>query len=193
MYDKSNDITKDKIFRLLIALPIGIFFIWFLFRGIAHISYYIYYKPIYAIFGNSLYLPFYLYILKRLPLIFFFFVISIITKGWFKLIPIMIMIFLMGISYFHVIKDIAFIHKEKYAVGEYDVNTLRASRGKKGIYHYVMSKPNDIYSIVNMDIYQYKELALLKDSDNKHGLKKKMIVVYYLPDTNIMLKYEKIF
>ena len=188
MYDESEEITRDTIILMIIAVLIGIFFIWFCFRGIHLISYRLYYKPFYAIFHDSLYLPFYLYILNRLPLITLFFIISITAKRRYKLIPITITIFLIGIAYFHVIKDIAFICKEKYAVGEYDVNTLRTGRNKSTPY-YVMSKPDDIYSTIEMNVYQYKESALLKEPD-KYGFKKKIMVVYYLPNTKIMLKYE---
>jgi len=95
----------------------------------------------------------------------------------------------MGIGYLNVIKDIAFINKEKYAVGEYDVNTIREG-SKRNAPRYVMSNSNNMYSIVEMDVYQYKELVLLKEPD-KYGLKKKIIEVYFLPNTNIMLKYEE--
>ena len=181
--------NSNKIITVVIASLIGIFFIWFFFKGIYHISYWIYYKPFYAIFNNSLYLPFYLYILKHLPLIILFFVISIITKRWYKLIPIAIMIVLVGIGYFNVIKDITFINKEKYTIGEFDVNTIREGSNKNAP-RYVMSSPNDMYSIVEMNVYQYKKLVLLKEPD-EYGFKKKIIKVYFLPNTNIMLKYEE--
>lgn len=183
MLKKSNEITKDKIIRLIILLPVGIFILWFFFRGIYHISYWIWYKPAYTVFGDNLYLPFVLYIIRYLSLptvLLIFFLVKL--KKWYKTIPVIIMILMVCIFGRNVFKDIIFIHNAKYAVEEFNISSLRKSHIKSRPI-YIMNQ--GVYTkTVEMDIYQYNRLILQKEKTENDK-----ISVYFLPNTRIMLKY----
>ena len=85
-------------------------------------------------------------------------------------------------------RDIVFIGKEKYLVIECNINSLAKHKRKTNEYYniYGIERINGKTSIgIEMDFYQYNELMKEKNTNGS-----KILVVYYLPNTKRMLKYE---
>lgn len=168
------------------------------------ILYYTYYKPFYALFKKSLYLPFNLYIWRQFAIEYFQFILFpffllivfvVIEKRLKKRIVLftgIILLFFLSDGY-NISKDIIFKHKDHYITKICSLDTLSESGGGKGIVNYRIYFYNrsDRHLIkyyesrIEMDIYQYRKLELLKKDND--GL---LLLVYYLPNTRRMLKYE---
>ncbi len=93
-------------------------------------------------------------------------------------------------------KDMNFAVKEKYLTVRCDINTLRSYLYRRsGGGRRIPSRRFDISSVeqtangrrlfIDMDFYQYRELLKLRQQDSN-----KIVTVYYLPNSERMLKYE---
>ena len=159
--------------------------------------YWIYYMPFYTIFENSLYLSFYLYVAALLIscTLILFLAIVLIRKKTKKNIACGILFVILSIVllYFNgkdAFNDIVFIAKEKYLTVECNINSLKkVQTGNKGRRIYEINSIEKIerkYVYIEMNFYQYTEL--LKEQNTNEN---KILLVYYLPNTKIMLKYEE--
>jgi hypothetical protein len=150
--------------------------------------YWIYYKPFYTIFENSVYLPFYLYAARILILFGGLFVANLIYK--FKIWAKLIMVLTTGATLFFlgrdIYKDIIFMNTEKYLTIECDLNTLKIHRSRRNRYYKIQSaaRINGKALSIEMDFYQYNKL-LKEQKENGY----RIIMVPYLPNTKRMLMY----
>jgi len=160
------------------------------------ILYWIYYKPLYAIFGSNFYLPFYLYAASFLLLcLLFFFGSAYSLKKGHKIFMSCVLIFMFVISEKTVFQDFIFLKKEKYKTTECDLGSLCELTNTGGAkYQYTVWQIGNNFTgknnlVTNMDFYQYRELLKEKEKiGGKSGVK--ILTVYYLPNTKRMLKYE---
>jgi len=166
-------------------------------------SYWLFYKPLYSIFGNSgiEYLPFYLDILSfALWIIFWGCVISFAYSKWKpksrgdKIKKIIFSTFFVGLAVFFIVffgreyyGDFKEIAQHHVFQTECDINGLLIG-GRKVDRYYLMSNDNSVNSNSNgieMDVYQYKKLKEIKEKMPDAILK-----VNYLPNTMWLIKYE---
>jgi hypothetical protein len=183
---KGNIITAMAFLFAVGCVAVIIFFDWAL--------YWAYYKPLYTLFGSSLYLPFYLYIGGILIIIAFLlfvvfsprerhensYIVGKIVAGAFAVA----VLFFAGRD---VCRDIRFIENEGYLTIACNVRALRAVHHRKSTSYEIYSaeKRNGKIVDIEMDFYQYHEL---QQKYGEHG--HEIITVYYLPHTERMLKYE---
>jgi hypothetical protein len=160
---------------LIIALLLPIAGEWIL--------YWIYYKPLYTLFKNSIYLPIYLdHLGSSLALVFF--TIMIFTqfkKIIAKIIGLLVIVGIVFLLSKGIYKDIGFINAEKYRIIECNIETLvRSDRGQGGRFYYRIKgnvKNNGKMLSIEMDFYQYIELLKIKDE----GINI-MVTINYVPD-----------
>jgi hypothetical protein len=151
--------------------------------------YWIYYKPLYTIFENSIYLPFYLHAASILILFGGLFIVNL--KFECKVYTKIIWVLIVGTGLFfigrNIYKDIIFMNTKKYLTVECNLNTLRSYRSRRNKYYEIYSteKINGKTLSVKMDFYQYNKL-LNERKENKN----RIIKIHYLPNTKRMLIYE---
>ena len=169
-----------------------------------NILYWLYYKPLYSLFSNYLYFPFCLYIISWLLFAGLFVVLlsplwsysKKMDKKWQKnrKIGYVVVMIIMAGGTFVLVKnacnDFKIIRKESYWVAEYEIGKLEryVTKGKGvTIKYYLNSKSGLKNERININLYQYKELfELQKQLQNNN----QVIKIYYLPNTQRMLKYE---
>jgi hypothetical protein len=165
------------------------------------IGYWIYYKPLYTVFENSFYLPFYVYAAGSVI------VYCVLLAGavacfrsfcnkkisW----EIVIIIGFLVLAFFlvgkNIYKDVAFMNASKYTTAECDLDTLKVyyhNTGRFAVKYYGIktaerATANGRELIIEMDFYQYNEL-LKKKKENRD----RAIMVFYLPNTKKMLNYQ---
>jgi len=150
------------------------------------IGYMIYYKPIYTIFRNQIYIPFYLYLINC-SIIFCILMLSIllyVESYRVKIIMSIILFFIFYFIYRNIIRDIIIILNEKYKSIECDLDTLSINNVKTK-YFYEISSVETVNSnniTIRMDFYQYHKLLKMK-LENKNNI----VIVYFLPNTRKML------
>jgi hypothetical protein len=185
-------ISRQKVSPIVVLIFCISIILALIFRE--YIAYWMYYKPFYTLFKNSIYLPLYLYGGGYLLFAIIINIISIKhreTKLRSKIIIIVITIVLLFFLEINVYKDLLFTANEKYLKTECNINSLARIRsiGSGPIRYYKIYSnieiDRNILSSIEMDFYQYSELKKLQ-AENKN----KIIIVYYLPNTEKMLKYE---
>jgi hypothetical protein len=187
-FDKSQ---KIRIMIILAMISIAAIVVVLLFRWI---RYWLYYKPLYAIFGGNLYFPFYLYLAVFVILGTFFLVVSLTLK--YKLAPkimissVLVIVILLWCGFHY--KDFVSIKNNEFMTVQCDLSHLRVYQTDvkplRSFSHYQirgLEKVDGKYLYINMDYYQYHEL-LTERNENKI----ERITVYYLAHSRRMLKYE---
>jgi hypothetical protein len=141
--------------------------------------YWMYYKPLYTLFGENLYFPIYLYVAHGVIILLLFFALNMFIKYKLAMKTTVSLILVAGLllvcDTFR--KDFIFINSGKFMTAEFDLSRLKKIRHRR-IYSYQIE-------YIKMDFYQYNQL-LAEQKENHNG----MIRVYYLPDSGRMLKFE---
>jgi hypothetical protein len=185
---------KANLKGLAIILAIVVVFLIAVFSTLREWTFYwIYSKPLYTLFGDSLYSPVYVHWAGALLVLAVLLIIFIITfkKKISKIISALILLAIMSFFSYRYYQDIVCINTQKYTAIECNLDSMkRIKRHSHGhIYYDYQINSNEIigkrYVWIEMDFYQYRELLKLQ---NEKG--NKIIQVYYLPSSKRMLKYE---
>lgn len=194
--------TNDLLSILAVAAIVGLYLMFIFGRWT---TYWLWYKPVYAMFPDSLYLPLYLHLSSFAIMCIVLFVVAIFlvrkprTKsgvaGAIFLGALSIAMMVLAGQDCH--NDIVFTRNEKYLTAECRLSSLHGHGRRSGNRHDKL-KPNTSrfhiesaekidgkYRDIEMNFYQYRELQRIREADGD-----RMLRVHYLPNTGIMLKYE---
>ena len=191
---------RIAILTVVIFIVISYALIWH-----SHSVWYcVYYMPFYAIFPDSLYLPLYLYAGGHILVGILFLIVTkaLMSKLRKKshvfsaIVTVALAIIFIVFMNMDAYKDMNFAVKGKYLTVRCDINTLRSYLYRRsGGGRRIPSRRFDISSVeqtangrrlfIDMDFYQYRELLKLRQQDSN-----KIVTVYYLPNSERMLKYE---
>ena len=151
----------------------------------------LYYTPLHTIFGEYLYFPFYLHVFHMLLLfgflfLMYYFFLQDNERIWQRVLATIVL--LIALIFFtktiggEIIADYSLVQSNSYSILESPVSDLekqlKKRRSRRNTYYY--------FKNIELDYYQYlqmKTIDSLLDND-------KTIIVYYMPKTEIMLKYE---
>ncbi len=191
---------RIAILSVIIFIALAYALIWH-----SHSVWYcIYYMPFYAIFPNSLYLPLYLYAGGHILVGILFLTVTkaLMSKprkkshAFIAIVPVALAIIFIVFMNMDAYKDVNFAVKEEYLTVECNINTLRSYLYRRsGGGRRIPSRRFDISSVeytnqgrrlsIDMDFYQYRKLLKLREQDSN-----RIVTVYYLPNSERMLKYE---
>jgi hypothetical protein len=188
-----KEMAKPQFLAVILFMTVVVIIALFLPKTGEWALYWIYYKPFYTLFKNSIYLPLYLHYAGS-TLFFVALFIFWIIKSRKKINKILLLIITVAVMFLYLrnfYKDIVFASAEKYKTIESDIGSLERKRnsGRYGRYYYEIKsseKTDGKYVHIRMDFYQYTELL-----KSKNGGGNRIITVCYLPNTERMLKYEQ--
>lgn len=178
-------------------------------RILEDLAYRVIYKPLYSLFSESKYLPFYIHLGGRLLLSLFLIGLFHAIIFYFnpdKWIIILSSLFIVLIINLNELKDLYFISQKRRSFVVADVDFCRREfmhlMGYQGIKSYViyfwnsqnLETGKDIQ--LKLNIYQYKQLkGKRKDLSYIELIKRKKkgleYLVYYLPHTRLVLRFTK--
>jgi hypothetical protein len=152
------------------------------FLFIPWLGFFIYYKPLYSLFKNNIFLSFCLYMINKLLL--FSLIIFCVNVVKANIIINLLLLIIFVLFYNNIIEDIIFIKREKYKKIKCNLNSLRKIYVRyRPCYEITGIEEKDAENeIIRMDFYQYEKI-LKKQMEDINGI----MVVYYLPNTKIML------
>lgn len=188
---------KKETLAAALLLAFVMFLVVIVYRGF---RYYIWYKPLYALFPDNLYLPLYLNVAENIILGAAILLAAVFMLGqyrtkkdsskWNIIGGFMFGIMAIALLFFssrNAYKDMLFAGSEKYLTAECNISSIRVRKSRA--YRYYEIQPAEQIAgkrlYIQLNYYQYRELLKLQRENGD-----KMLTVYYLPNTGRMLKYE---
>lgn len=150
-----------------------------------------YYISLYKIFADELYFPFYLYVFHIILLLMFVLIVAcyflfIYKKVWQRFLTVTV---ILGISilfaktgFAEIADDFALIKMNSYSKSVYDVGSIEKNLKK------YRSRSSNSYYFKNIELNYYQYLQI-KEIDFMFEYNKN-IILYYLPNSKTLLKYE---